>query len=81
MRRDQVIVTPPFRMDTVDQSGAGDAFTAGLIAGLLENWDLERTLSFAAAVGASSTRALGCFAGVFTFEQAIRFLEEQKVTV
>jgi sugar/nucleoside kinase (ribokinase family) len=81
MRRDQVIVTPPFRMETVDQSGAGDAFTAGLIAGLLENWDLERTLSFAAVVGASSTRALGCFAGVFTFEQAIRFLEEQKVTV
>jgi sugar/nucleoside kinase (ribokinase family) len=81
MRHDQVIVTQPFPMDTVDQSGAGDAFTAGLIAGLLENWDLERTLCFAAAVGASCTRALGCFAGVFTFEQAVRFLEEQKATV
>jgi sugar/nucleoside kinase (ribokinase family) len=81
MRRYQVIVTPPFPIDTVDESGAGDAFTAGLITGLLENWDLERTLSFAGAVGASCTRALGCFAGVFTFEQAVRFLEEQKAAI
>ncbi|MDQ1470498.1 MAG: hypothetical protein QOJ99_1978 [Bryobacterales bacterium] len=81
MRRDQMVATPPFQMETVDESGAGDAFTAGLITGLLEEWDLERTLSFAGVVGASCTRALGCFAGVFTFEQAVRFLEEQKAAI
>jgi sugar/nucleoside kinase (ribokinase family) len=77
MRGGRVIETPPFPMDTVDESGAGDAFTAGLIAGLLENWELEQALSLAAAVGASCTRALGCFAGVFTFDEAVAFLEEQ----
>jgi sugar/nucleoside kinase (ribokinase family) len=81
MRRDRVIVTPPFPVETVDESGAGDAFTAGLITGLLENWDLERTLSFAGVVGASCTRALGCFAGVFTFDEAVGFLNEQQTAV
>ena len=76
-RGGRLIETLPFRMDTVDESGAGDAFAAGLIAGALENWELERTLSFASAVGASCTRALGCSAGVFTFDEAMAFLDRR----
>src|ERR1700735_2482899 len=74
-RRDRLIETLPYQVETVDESGAGDAFTAGLIAGLLQQWELEYTLSFAAAVGASCTRALGCSAGVFTFDEAVAFLK------
>jgi len=74
-RGSQIIETPPYHVDTVDESGAGDAFTAGLVAGLLQGWELERTLCFAAAVGASCTRALGCSAGVFNFDEALAFLE------
>jgi len=74
-RGSRIIETPPFQVKTVDESGAGDAFTAGLITGLLQRWDLEQSLSFAAAVGASCTRALGCSAGVFTFDEAVAFLE------
>jgi sugar/nucleoside kinase (ribokinase family) len=62
-------------MESVDESGAGDAFAAGLIAALQEGLPLERTLRFAAAVGASSTRAMGCVAGVFTYEEANAFLD------
>ena len=62
--------TPPFRVDSVDESGAGDAFAAGFITGLLENWPIGETLRFAGAVGASCTRALGCHDGVFHFEEA-----------
>jgi sugar/nucleoside kinase (ribokinase family) len=72
----RVIRTPAFQIGTVDESGAGDAFTAGLITGLLNGWDLEHALTFASAVGASRTRALGCFTGVFTFEDAVAFLEK-----
>jgi sugar/nucleoside kinase (ribokinase family) len=71
-----VIKTPPFPMKTIDESGAGDAFTAGLITGLLNGWELESTLTFASAVGASRTRALGCSTGVFTFEEAVAFLDK-----
>ena len=71
------IETPPFRMHSVDESGAGDAFAAGLIAAVLKKWDLERALQFASAMGASCTRAMGCSAGVFTFEEAVSFLERE----
>jgi sugar/nucleoside kinase (ribokinase family) len=79
-RRGQVIETPPFRMKSVDESGAGDSFAAGLIVGLMQGWELEATLMFAAAVGASRTRALGCSSSVFTFEEAVSFLERGATT-
>lgn len=67
--------TPAFPMESVDESGAGDAFAAGFIAALLEGWPLDRVLPFAGVVGASCTRALGCIDGVFTFDQALKVLE------
>lgn len=78
--RSRFFETPHFRMESVDESGAGDAFAAGLIVALLQGWELEAALMFAAAVGGSSTRALGCFNGVFNFEQAISFLESEPLT-
>jgi sugar/nucleoside kinase (ribokinase family) len=54
----------------VDPSGAGDAFAAGVIAGILEAWDLPRVLAFASLLGASATRAIGTTDGVFTRREA-----------
>jgi sugar/nucleoside kinase (ribokinase family) len=51
-------------VDVVDGSGAGDAFVAGLIVGILEGWPLERSLMFASEVGALACTALGCSAGI-----------------
>ena len=62
-------------MASIDESGAGDAFAAGLIVGILEAWPLEFTLRFAAAVGASCTRAVGCSASVFSFREAMDYLK------
>ncbi len=42
---------------------------------------LEKTLSFASAVGASCTSALGCTAGVFTFDEALTFVEQQALEI
>src|SRR5579885_3365585 len=70
-----VVDTPAFPVEAVDESGAGDAFSAGLITGVLEQWPLQEVLLFASAAGASCTRALGCIDGVFTFEQTVAFLE------
>jgi sugar/nucleoside kinase (ribokinase family) len=79
-RRGRFIETPAFRMESVDESGAGDAFAAGLILGLLRNWEFERTLTFAAAIGASRTRALGCSSSVFTLEEALSFIEKETMS-
>jgi sugar/nucleoside kinase (ribokinase family) len=63
-----------YPMEFVDGSGAGDAFTAGFITGLVEGWELSETLRFASAVGASACRRLGCTPGVFTREEAQSFV-------
>jgi sugar/nucleoside kinase (ribokinase family) len=67
-----LIDTAPFQVESIDESGAGDAFAAGFITGLLENWAIDDILCFAGAVGASCTRALGCHAGVFRFDEAVQ---------
>ena len=51
-------------VEVVDGSGAGDAFAAGLIVGILEGWRLEQALTFASEVGALACTALGCSAGI-----------------
>lgn len=70
-----------YSVPTVDESGAGDAFAAGIIAGLMEDWPFEKVLRFASALGASCTRALGCTAGVFTRAEALRFLADTPLDV
>jgi 2-dehydro-3-deoxygluconokinase len=40
-----------YEMHIVDRIGGGDAFTAGLIYGLLSKWDSRRVIEFAVASG------------------------------
>jgi ribokinase len=61
-------------VEVVEPSGAGDAFAAGLIVGVLEGWELGRSAQFASVLGASACTALGCGAGVFTRAQAVDYL-------
>ncbi len=79
--KDEVIQSGIYLMNSVDGSGAGDAFDAGFITGLLEGWPVEKTLQFASAVGASCTRSLGCTAGVFEFGEAVRFIAEHPLNI
>jgi sugar/nucleoside kinase (ribokinase family) len=72
---------PAFKIDFVDASGGGDAFDAGFILGLLEGWDLPRTLEFASALGASACTRLGTTAGVFTRQEAEAFLLKNHIEV
>ena len=62
-------------VDVVDPSGAGDAFAAGLVCGLLEGWALPRCLEFASMIGACACTKLGCTAGLPTRAEADAYLE------
>jgi 2-dehydro-3-deoxygluconokinase len=44
-------VSRVYDMQIVDRIGGGDAFTGGLIYGLLQRWPRQRTVEFAAAAG------------------------------
>ena len=70
-----------YRVESIDPSGAGDAFAAGIITGVLRGWDMGRTLRHAAALGASATTAIGTTDGVFTAEQAQTFLDTHPLAV
>jgi sugar/nucleoside kinase (ribokinase family) len=77
----RVVEMDAFRVPVVDPSGCGDCFTAGLIVGLLRQWDLEHTLKFASAVGALGATALGCTSGVPSFAEVERFLKQNSPPV
>jgi sugar/nucleoside kinase (ribokinase family) len=66
---------------TVDPSGAGDAFASGLITGIAKGWDFSRSLIYASALGASATRAVGTTDGVLTNVEAEQLINESPVTV
>jgi len=55
---------PGFPVGAVDGTGAGDAFTAGLLFGRLAGWELERAARFANACGALATTAVGAVEGL-----------------
>ena len=52
---EEMLKTPAFRVKAEDSCGAGDAFNAGFIYGLLSNWNLRETARFANAIGAMKT--------------------------
>jgi len=45
-------------------AGAGDAFCAGVLLGLHENWDLKRCLLTGVCIAAASLADATCTAGV-----------------
>ena len=55
---DGTLVSAP-AVRPVDTTGAGDCFNAGLIAGLLEGFDLPHAAALGCAVGAMSTAGIG----------------------
>lgn len=55
----QKFVFPSFSVEVVDTTGAGDAFHAGFIYGLLQKWSLQQTIHFASAVAALNCLHLG----------------------
>lgn len=69
---------PAFAIDAIEPTGAGDAFTAALIARLLASgWsDLsEADIQFAAAAGALATTKRGAWEGLPSRRQLAAFLE------
>ena len=81
MSAQETLEAPAFPVEVVDVSGAGDAFVAGFIVGLLEQWTLAESLRFASLIGASACTHLGCTGGVFTRSEAERYLQLHQLPI
>lgn len=54
---------PAFEVDTVDTTGAGDAFTGGVLAGIIHGLGAADAARLGAALGALATTTIGTFSG------------------
>jgi sugar/nucleoside kinase (ribokinase family) len=71
----QFLASPAFRPPVcLDTTGAGDAFRAGFVAGLLRGLTIEETMRTANAVAALKCREIGARAGLPTAEELAAFL-------
>jgi len=72
----EAVRLPAYPVTPVDTTGAGDAFAAGFLAGIIQGWDLERTARFANAVGAMCVTAIGATSGVKSLDETMAFLQK-----
>lgn len=73
-------IIPIFRVDAVDATGAGDAFDAGFLVGLINGWSVEQAAVFGSAVGAKCVTAFGASTGVVCYEETLGMIINQSRT-
>lgn len=66
---DRVIERPAYSVEAVDTTGCGDVFHAGCTYGLIQGWDVDKSLDFAAWAAAMVSLKLGGRAGIPTLEE------------
>lgn len=75
---DAVATVASYPVAAVDTSGAGDSFRAGVVFGLLNEWDDARTMDFAAALAAIvCTRSPGVLRAP-GYEEVVEFMRKKK---
>ncbi|MDI6806655.1 MAG: carbohydrate kinase family protein [Candidatus Aenigmarchaeota archaeon] len=60
---------PGYQVESVDPTGAGDAFAAGFIYGMVKGWNLDKSCDFANHVGALATTYYGARSKKLTLEE------------
>ncbi len=68
---------PAWRIDAVDATGAGDAFSAGFLLSLLRDAGLNEAGRYANAVGALTATGVGAIAPQPSHAEVTAFMEEQ----
>jgi sulfofructose kinase len=68
----RIIKRPAHQVEAVDTTGCGDAFHAGFTYGVVQGWDVEKSLDLGAWSAAMVSRKLGGRAGIPTREELVR---------
>lgn len=71
----RIFMQKVFRVKAVDTTGAGDVFHGAYAYGLLQGWDMKKTVEFASCVAAMKCRKLGGRTGIPTLAEATKFLK------
>jgi len=71
------IFCPSFNVDAVDTTGAGDSFSAGLLYGWINGWDLSACGVFANALGALAASTYGAGFSLPMRSKMVQFLQSK----
>ena len=77
MTADEEVEVPPVPVKVVNGLGAGDSFGGAVCHGLLNGWDLNRTLRYANAAGARVASRLECSTAMPTEAEVEALLRER----
>lgn len=72
----QTFHVPPFLVPAVDATGAGDAFAAGFLCGVLNNFDLQQCARLGNAAGALCVQHVGTVAGYRSLQDTQKFIAQ-----
>ena len=78
-REGKKVHVPAFKVKTIDTTGAGDGWNAGLLVGILKRWDLETCVTVANAVGALVVTKRGAITALPYKNELNSFLNQQNV--
>ena len=70
--RETELFVPAYPVNVIDGTGAGDAYCAGFLAGMIMGWDLKATAELASATGAACVTAMGTSAGIKNLEETLK---------
>jgi len=75
------VYMPAFKVKAIDTTGAGDGWNAGLLFGLLRDWDLEKCVTIANAVGALVVTRHGAITALPYRNELNDFLRERGLDI
>ncbi len=75
------IRVPAYACKPVDRTGAGDAFAAGMLAGLARDWDFYKSARFANAVSHFCLIGRGIYEGIPSAEEIEAFMQNNEKSV
>ncbi|MFH1683237.1 MAG: carbohydrate kinase family protein, partial [Candidatus Woesearchaeota archaeon] len=71
----------PPDIKVIHTAGAGDAFTAGLLAGIIRNYSFEKALRIGQANASSVIQHLGTKNKLLTLKEAEQFIHQHKMRI
>ncbi len=77
---DKELFVPAYPVNTVDATGAGDAYVAGFLTGTVKGWDLKTTAELASATGAACVTAIGTTAGIQNLDETMKICQNNTAT-
>ncbi|MCX7706280.1 MAG: carbohydrate kinase family protein [bacterium] len=72
---------PALKVDAIDSTGAGDAYVAGFLTGILKGYDLLKAGLLANTVGAMSVTAIGATSGIVDWPSLVSFAKKHNVEI